>query len=171
MIIKFEGQFVKRASADIFLMDKLLEELPGIFAWALMGLVKLREKGFTEADSMKAAVAEYKMINNNVLYYIDRHIESAPGCKVIKSALYEDYVKKVRAYNLTPVGEPNFRTEFLRQMKERSIDVGDGKENVVVDHHSGATERRNAYVGFRVLEEKDDPLTPPPSPLPAGATP
>jgi len=171
MIIKFEGQFVKRAAADIFLMDKLLEELPGIFAWALMGLVRLREQGFTEAASMKAAVAEYKMINNNVLYYIERHVEAASEHKLIKSALYEDYVKRVRAYNLTPVGEPNFRTEFLRQMKERGIEVRDGKDNVVVDHHSGATERRNAYVGFRIVEEKDDSLSPPPLPLPAGATP
>lgn len=171
MIIKFEGQFVKRAEADIFLMDKLLEELPGIFAWALMGLVKLREQGFTEAASMKEAVADYKRVNNNVLYYIDRHIVSAPTAKVIKSALYEDYAKRVRAYNLQPMGEPTFRTEFLKQMKERSIDVRDGKDNVVVDHQSGATERRNAYVGFRIVEEIEEADAFPPLPLSAGGTP
>jgi putative DNA primase/helicase len=171
MIIKFEGQFVKRAAADLFLMDKLLEELPGIFAWALMGLVKLREEGFTEAASMKAAVADYKMINNNVLYYIDQHIEASDGSKVIKSVLYEDYVKRIRSYNLTPLGEPNFRSEFIRQMKERGIELKDGKDNVVIDHHSGATERRNAYVGFQIVEEKDDSLPLPPLPLSAGGQP
>jgi putative DNA primase/helicase len=169
MIIKFEGQFVKRSAADIFLMDKLLEELPGIFAWALMGLVKLREQGFTLAASMAVAVNEYKMTNNNVLYYIDRHIESAHGVKVIKSTLYEDYSKRVRGYNLQPMGEPTFRAEFLRQMKERGIEVRDGKDNVVLDHHSGATERRNAYIGFRVVDEKAEPDALPPFPLPPAA--
>jgi putative DNA primase/helicase len=168
MIIKFEGQFVKKGEADLFLQEKLLEELPGIFAWALMGLVKLRDQGFTAASSMNETLAMYKMINNNVLYYIDRHIEADGSAKVIKSTLYDDYSKRVRGYNLQPMGEPTFRAEFLRQMKERGIDVRDGKESVVVDHQSGATERRNAYVGFRVVEEKaeSDPEALPPFPLP-----
>jgi putative DNA primase/helicase len=167
MIIKFEGQFVKRGEADLFLQEKLLEELPGIFAWALMGLVKLREQGFTESGSMKDTLATYKMINNNVLYYIEKHIEADTAAKVIKSTLYEDYSKRVRGYNLQPMGEPTFRAEFLRQMKERGIEVKDGKDNVLLDHHSGATERRNAYVGFRIVDEKSEPEALSPLPFPA----
>jgi hypothetical protein len=69
------------------------------------------------------------------------------------------------------MGEPTFRVEFLRQMKERGIEVKDGKDNVVIDHHSGATERRNAYVGFRIVEEKADPESLPPFPPSAGGNP
>ncbi len=153
MIIRFEGQFVKGGTADIFLKDKLLEELPGIFAWALMGLVMLREEGFRETVSMAASIHDYKQVNNNVLYYIERHVERDPAGKEVKAAVYEDYVKRCKSWNLMPLGEPMFRQEFLKCLRDLDIPIKDGKKDVVINS-LGETERKNAYTGFTVVDEK-----------------
>lgn len=164
MILKFEGQFVKSGAADLFLKDKLLEELPGIFAWALMGLVMLRQEGFTESAGMLETVADYKRINNSVLYYITQHVEVDGHGRAVKSAVYADYVKRCREWNLMPIGEPLFRSEFLRLLRDQGAVVTDAK----VPTEDGR--RTNAYAGVRLVEEKleggDDPA---PSPSPRSA--
>lgn len=172
MIIKFEGQFVKSGQADIFLKDKLLEELPGIFAWALMGLVELRREGFRETETMAASLHDYKRINNNVLYFIEQHVEPDPAARVVKSALYEEYVKRCKSWNLMPLGEPQFRVEFSRLLRDRGIKVWDGKKDVPVDS-VGTTRRANAYCGFSLVDEKPEAEggDPAPFPLPAGGRP
>lgn len=163
MIIKFEGQFVKAGSADIFLKDKLLEELPGIFAWALMGLEMLRKEGFNESESMLALLEEYKRVNNNVMYFITKHVETDPAGKTGKDAAYEEYVKRCKSWNLMPVGEPQFRIEFLRLLRDQ-VDVRDGKLQA-----DETGRRANAYVGIRLVDEKDDGDPAPfPSPPEAG---
>lgn len=155
MIIRFEGQFVKSGQADIFLKDKLLEELPGIFAWALMGLVMLREEGFRESASMAASIHDYKRINNNVLYFIERHVERDLAGKEVKAQVYEEYVKRCKSWNLMPLGEPLFRQEFLKLLRDMNIAVRDGKKDVQINS-LGDTERKNAYVGFSLIDEKPE---------------
>ncbi len=162
MIIEFSGQFVKKGSANIFLFDELLGELPGIFAWALAGLVMLREEGFSAVAEMQNSLQDYKRMNNNVLYYIEQHVEADPAGKASKAAVYEDYAKRCRYWNLMPIGEPSFRREFLRLIEEKDIEVRDGK----LSSTDESGRRPNAYVGFRLVEEKD--ACPPPPPPSAG---
>jgi putative DNA primase/helicase len=171
MIIEFKGQFVKRKRANIFLYDELIQELPGIFAWALAGLVMLRDEGFSEVAEMQSSLQDYKRMNNNILYYIEKHVEADPRGKAGKDALYEDYVKRCRSWNLLPIGEPQFRREFNRLLDEKCIDVRDGK--LPRDEMSGR--RPNAYAGIRLVEEKchgeePDAFPPPPSPSAGGAS-
>lgn len=161
MILKFEGQFVKRGEDDKFLKEKLLEELPGIFAWALMGLEMLREEGFKETDGMTATLDDYKRVNNNVLYFITRHVEVDPAGKAGKDAAYADYVKRCKEWNLMPVGEPHFRMEFLRLLRDK-VDLRDGK--LAADE---AGRRLNAYVGIRLVSEKDEECDDFPAPVPS----
>ena len=168
MIIEFKGQFVKKGRANIFLCDELLQELPGIFAWALAGLVMLREEGFSQVAEMQESLTEYKRMNNNVLYYIEKHVQEDPAGRAGKTAVYEDYGKRCRAWNLMPIGEPSFRREFLRQLEEKNIEVRPGK--LLGKDESGL--RPNAYLGFRLVEEKDIegpvPVSPPPPPSAGG---
>lgn len=161
MIIKFEGRFVKSGTADIFLKDKLIEELPGIFAWALMGLVMLRDEGFKETPAMLEAVGEYKRMNNNVLYFIQQHVDENQAGKVSKAKAYEEYVRRCKSWNLMPLGEPLFRTEFLRLLRDMGVIVKDGK--VLADDGG---RRLNAYCGFQLIDEKcDEDVVLSPAPL------
>lgn len=169
MIIKFEGQFVRGGTADIFLKDKLLNELPGIFAFALMGLADLRKEGFRETASMQATLNEYKTINNNVLYFIQQHVVEDPKGKELKTGtgcVYEEYTKRCRSWNLMPLGEPHFHRELTRLLRDAEIQVKDGKKDVVIDS-MGTTRRANCYCGFTLVDEKEG-SDPAPAPPPAG---
>lgn len=175
MIIRFEGQFVKSGEADIFLKDKLLEELPGIFAWALAGLVMLQQEGFKDTDVMRETLQEYKQINNNVLYFIQKHVVADPAGKVLKSSAgkqksaYEQYCERCKTWNLPPFGEPHFQKEIARLLRDIGIEVKDGKMEVVIDVLSNTTRRANCYVGFSIVEEKVEEGTIAPPPLPPSA--
>ena len=55
---------------DRDLVSKLQSELPGIFVWALNGLVRLRaQDGFTEAPSCVAALEDFKVARNSVALF------------------------------------------------------------------------------------------------------
>lgn len=182
MIVKMTRQFVKAGSADIDLNEKLLSELPGIFAWALNGLAILREDGgFKASTAMLASLDEYKTINNNVLYFIKKHVEADPKGKEFKTSqkpfqgatmpsVYDQYVDRCRTWNLPPFGEPHFQKEFARLCRESGIDIKAGKKDVLIDS-AGNTRRANCYTGFSIVDEKpegDDSSTPPPPPPFAG---
>jgi hypothetical protein len=119
----------------------------------------LREEGFTESDAMQKSLSDYKRINNNVLYYIEQHVEIDEVGRAIKKDVYEDYARRCRAWNLMPLGEPQFRLEFLRLLRERNAKIKDGKA------YDDANNMKNAYVGFRLVEEKDDDAPSPSPPL------
>lgn len=185
MIVKMTRQFVKTGDADIDLFGQLLAELPGIFAWALNGLAILREDGgFQASASMQANLDEYKTINNNVLYFIKKHVVGDPKGKEFKTtqkpfqsavmpSVYDQYVDRCRTWNLPPFGEPHFQKEFARLCREQGIDIKDGKKDVVTDA-VGTTRRANCLTGFSIVDEKpegDESPAPPPLPPPAGGTP
>jgi putative DNA primase/helicase len=169
MIVEMARQFVKSGSADIDLEAKLLSELPGIFAWSLAGLAALREdKGFAEPEQMRVSLDDYKTMNNNVLYFIKKHVDSDPAGKELKGgkgSVYEAYVERCRSWNLPPFGEPHFQKEFARLLRDNGIDVRTGKKEVTTDN-VGGTRRANCYTGFSLVEEKPevDTFAPPPPP-------
>lgn len=173
MVIKFEGQFVKAGKANLSLRDDLLKELPGIFAKALWGLVELRKEGFRESQTMAETIKEYKQINNNVLYFIEKHVVADPAGKELKTSsgnknfpsAYEVYVDRCRGWNLPPFGEPHFQKEFARLLRDLGVEVGDGKKSIPINA-SGDTKRANCYMGFTLVDEKLEADSPAPSPAP-----
>lgn len=162
MIIEMKAQFVKHNQADIFLYEALLDELPGIFAWALAGLDLLREEGFRPSASMAESLHDYKRTNNNVLYFIEQHVQQDAAAKVGKDDVWDRYVKACRHWGLSAYGEPHFRKEFLRLLGDLSIQVKDGK----VSDEIAPSGRKNAYVGFSLVDEKPEGEYFGPSPAP-----
>ncbi len=152
MIIEMKAQFVKQGLADIFLYDALLDELPGIFAWALAGLDLLREEGFRPSKSMDQSLHDYKRINNNVLYFIEKHLVADPAARTAKDKTWEEYVKRCKSWGLSPYGEPHFRKEFNRLLSDLSIDTRDGK----IRDEFAPGGRKNAYIGFKLVDEKEE---------------
>lgn len=150
MIIEMKAQFVKAGKADIFLYDDLLKELPGIFAWSLQGLIELRQKGFNPSQAMEQSLHDYKRLNNNVLYYIESHVQEDSTSKTAKEDVWIDYNRRCKAANLSPVGKANFQKEFLRLLSDLSIPIRDGKVKDPLDEHR----RKNAYDGLKLIEEK-----------------
>lgn len=65
------------------LAEELLEELPGVFNWAIQGLARLREQyRFTEPAAYSRAMQEYRIDCDPVRAFLREYYEAAPGSAV-----------------------------------------------------------------------------------------
>jgi putative DNA primase/helicase len=134
LLIKHRRQFFG-PDRDPYLLDKLLDELPGIFAWAFVGLIQLRERGeFKLSQASQEGLNEYKEENNPVLSFIQEctythttDLGEAP--EVAKQDLYEEYAKFCKKRGFYPMNAIHFARELRQQMPEVEV------------------VRRNEYVG------------------------
>ena len=75
-VIEFPRKFSEK-EMDVELTGKLLNELSGIFNWALEGFRRLRDQGFifSESASMKKSKRNYKQNNSSVIDFADSYLE------------------------------------------------------------------------------------------------
>ena len=73
MPILFKRQFMEDdPSCDPYLDRKLLDELNGIFGWALAGLIRLKKQnGFTRCPETDRLIDEYRRQNNPVQCFVE----------------------------------------------------------------------------------------------------
>ena len=120
MLINMEKQFVQKGVADLYLEDKLKEELPGIFLWAVRGLQLLRADGFKESDYMAECKQGFKEVNNPVYSFVISHVKEHPAkdrqwtCTMTVYRKYKSFCEK---RNYKPLGESRFGVELKRQCK------------------------------------------------------
>jgi putative DNA primase/helicase len=75
---------------DVFLTEKLTEELPGILLWAIEGLMRLRRQGrFTEPRSAADAMAEMEDLTSPVIAFVRDCCDVKVGSRVSVSDLYK----------------------------------------------------------------------------------
>ena len=74
-LLEFNRTF-SEVEMDVTLTDKLGNDLPGIFNWAMVGYNRLKEKNyiFSTSASMANAKDDYKIASNNVYEFIENHI-------------------------------------------------------------------------------------------------
>jgi putative DNA primase/helicase len=76
------------------LREQLLEELSGIFNWAIDGLIRLNKRGmFEENTFVHEAIDELERENNPAYQFFDEHIDVdvSDGRYILKSELYDKY--------------------------------------------------------------------------------
>lgn len=82
---------------DLKLKKKLIEELPGIFNWAVKGLQRLEKRGFFEVNKefMSDAISNLREESNPVEIFFEEFIVTDVSGQefIIKSELYEKYAK------------------------------------------------------------------------------
>lgn len=152
--IKFTRQFADYEQ-DKNLEVKLLKELPGIFNWALAGLVSLREMdGFAKSEESLEFLGEYRKHNNPVLSFTQEWCRLAGEGEDIRTAtdvLYEAYGRYCRKFGYKTMQSNNFG-ETLRQ-------VAKVKPGRLLKHQCppGAADdekkRQRCYVGIEILPE------------------
>lgn len=104
-IIPFPHQFVGR-DADESLPSRMTQpcELSGLLNRALRGLRRLIEnKGFTESETARGALEEYRRQNDTVMAFISDCCELVTNAEVERTELYGAYVEYCSAEGLTPV--------------------------------------------------------------------
>lgn len=113
---------VDEADMDIYLLNKLEVELPGIFVWALQGLARLKANGaFTVSSRAHRAVAEYKKRCFPVLLFLEEATEL--GGHTTARVLWSAYRKWVNEIGLT---KPKALHAFLADVQGfvPSIEMG-----------------------------------------------
>jgi putative DNA primase/helicase len=76
---------------DKHLIDKLKAELPGIFEWALNGLVKWRSDGLSSPDAVTQATFDYRFEQDTLGTFLDEVCDMGETFEVSKSELYQRY--------------------------------------------------------------------------------
>lgn len=93
-VINFPRKF-SESEMDVELTAKLLDELSGIFNWAIEGFGRLKDQGFifSESPSMRKSKRSYKQNNNSVIDFAESHIAEIFGVEdsVPLKAIYEKY--------------------------------------------------------------------------------
>jgi len=120
MIVRFPNSFKKSdPNYDPHLKEKLIDEIDGIFLWALEGLQRLSKNGrFTNSQKMEEAKDQYKRENDSVKAFendcIERMEEDTTDNTITKADLYKDYKHYAEESGLQPVS----RKKFSRKFKE-----------------------------------------------------
>ncbi|MFM0295007.1 phage/plasmid primase, P4 family [Paraburkholderia sp. RL17-380-BIE-A] len=115
-ILAFNRRFAEH-EREHDLLAKLLEELPGIFVWALEGLRRVRDSGkFTRVPSSAEAVAAYKLRINPVAQFMTTVAEKSTGRERTKSSdLYKEFQHFCHENGFLPVmTNSRFGSELAR---------------------------------------------------------
>lgn len=118
-IIPFNNP-IPEAEQDIYLLSRLLAELPGIFNWALAGLRRLHKNGrFTQAEQAKDAREQYRKENDTEAAFVEEWCVTGETEQVSGSDLYAAYVKWCgrtghKAKNMNKVAKDWQRLGFRR---------------------------------------------------------
>jgi putative DNA primase/helicase len=110
----FEGD-----NADLYLSKKLVNELDGVFMWALKGLRRLQNQGhFTESEVADMALAEYRRYNNPLVAFIQDCCELDPDETIPKDDLYKAYKNYMEDGGYFSLTKDNFFRELYAMHPE-----------------------------------------------------
>ena len=108
---------------DVTLTDKLGDDLPGIFNWAMVGYNRLKEKNyiFSTSASMANAKDDYKIASNNVYEFIENHITRSESDSRITLKdtffLYQKFCVNLKYSQQS-------RKDFKTAIKNRGYNIG-----------------------------------------------
>ena len=79
ILLRLQNSFRNTAKQDVFLKDKLMAEMPGVFAWALPGLNALRQRGrLLRSVATKSALNAYRKDNNPLETFWEDRLTTDP---------------------------------------------------------------------------------------------
>ena len=127
-VIDFPRKFTE-SEMDVELTDKLLNELSGIFNWALEGYKRLRKRNFKfkESTNINHAKSRYKRQNSPVLGFIEHYIDTADENY---SVSLKDAYDKYKSYCVKDkVKNTNSKIEFRRNLESEGYIVENSKRH------------------------------------------
>jgi P4 family phage/plasmid primase-like protien len=121
IVIPFLERFRDTDKDDKDRVEKLRDELPGIFLWSLAGLRRLLQNGkFTECALCKSKVQEHRIESDSVLAFLDECCEKSKGHVVFSQRLYHLYRHYCTETGRTkPFGESEFGKRMIRAGHEK----------------------------------------------------
>ena len=160
--VEFKRQYLEDdPDVDPDLEAKLMQELDGIFAWAVIGLHRLIGKvprddgssraGFTTCDETQDFMMRYRRYNNPVMAFLQDCCNiGSDETKVELKLLYQRYKKYCSEGGYKPFSRDNFFEEFKTAVRKVHEDAAVRRYKARED---GA--RRDYVVGVWLSQEED----------------
>jgi len=118
LILRCNRQF-KEAEQNKKLRYELIEEIDGIFLWALSGLKRLEARGYFERPKrVLEEVKAYQTENNNVLAFVGDECEVKPDAFITKKEFYTAYKDWCRENGYKEVAKKRLGIEIMRHFPE-----------------------------------------------------
>jgi len=118
LIVPFKAKFTHdRGNLDIYIEDRMLGELSGIFNLAIKNFKTLRDNRyiFTPSNILKSTLEDYKYENDNCLQFIREELELLEPIDehysdnyLSRHEIYSNYVDFARTNGTLPVSNLNF---------------------------------------------------------------
>jgi putative DNA primase/helicase len=90
-------------------------EPPGILAWAVEGLKRLKERdGFDIPESVRAAVEDFEYSNDPPRQFIEEMCKRGDDLSVGRKDLYEAYARWCKHYGFKPKAVTQIREDWIR---------------------------------------------------------
>jgi putative DNA primase/helicase len=103
------------AAIDPGVKERIEQEGPGIFAWALEGLHRLRERGrFEIPEAVERACEEFQRSNDVAAHFVEDRCDVGAGYSVRPAALYAAYAQWCRNNGFIPKNSTNMKAEWER---------------------------------------------------------
>jgi P4 family phage/plasmid primase-like protien len=94
-------------------------ELPGIFAWAVAGLARLREQGaFTRSELVDEGLDDYRRETNPARSFLQQFVREVPDHSIGCTVLYSHYANWCKLMGYHKINENNFGREVNRIFKK-----------------------------------------------------
>ena len=156
LLLMLNNRFRNTARQDPYLKEKLFAEAPGIFAWAMCGLFKLRQRGrLLRTRATLEALNEYRRDNDPMREFWDERLttnakEAQKGRLVVpKDLVYEAFEAWCKKCGYT---KPPTKPTFCRRMYELGEDIPDLKPGTK-DTIEGQRLPSLRGIGLRYLED------------------
>jgi len=125
-----------------------LDELSGIFVWALEGLKRLRERGhFYIPRTVETEINEYRKENNSVIQFVQEHCCLEKGARCPKDFLYSSYYSSCRSGGAYPLSKYNFG-KYLKKAYPQIEEARDARERYWLHLKYPSEEASNADALF-----------------------
>lgn len=110
---------IPKNKKDRSLKEKIYEEKDAILQWALIGLMRLRENGFSFSESKvnEDIKNNYRIENNSILAFITDYCDFDLDGKVPRQKLYDEYKLFCHDINYKPFSQIAFNRELIDYYK------------------------------------------------------
>ena len=126
IIIDFPNRF-DGAKCDKKIIDKLTtsEELSGMLNWALEGLKRLQQNShFSNEKSTEETREKYESESSSVKSFATNYIEFSSTDRIIKTMLYNEYLKYCKENSLPSVAENSFGRKLKETINIQNTKIG-----------------------------------------------
>lgn len=127
LMIRFDEK-IKDDEKIYNISERFIDEMDGIFNWAIEGLSRLiKNKKFTRSAKMLADIDEYKDEQNPMRVFVREQIIHDADSKIEKSDLYKAYETWARQRGHQPLSNTRFFSAFKQECLYSGIKVDESK--------------------------------------------